>query len=193
MFPGGMEYGEEEVEAAARVIRSRNPFRYYGVGEGPHEVADFEREFAAHLGAKHALMVNAGSSALICGLIGAGVRPGDEVIVPAYTWNATPNAVVATGAIPVLADVDDSLTLDPLDVERQADGADARNPARAHARRPGRHGAPRRDRTERGLASSRTSARRRVRRIAASDSAPSATPVPSACSSTRSSPPARAA
>ncbi len=119
MFPGGMEYGEEEVEAAARVIRSRNPFRYYGVGEGPHEVADFEQEFATHLGARHALMVNAGSSALICGLIGAGVGPGDEVIVPAYTWNATPNAVVAIGAIPVLADIDDSLTLDPTDVERQ--------------------------------------------------------------------------
>jgi 8-amino-3,8-dideoxy-alpha-D-manno-octulosonate transaminase len=119
MFPGGMEYGEEEVEAASRVIRSRNPFRYYGVGEGPHEVLDFEQEFSAHLGAKHALMVNAGSSALICGLIGAGVVPGDEVIVPAYTWNATANAVVAVGAIPVLADIDDSLTLDPEDVEQQ--------------------------------------------------------------------------
>jgi 8-amino-3,8-dideoxy-alpha-D-manno-octulosonate transaminase len=122
MFPGGMEYGEEEVEAAARVIRSRNPFRYYGVGEGPHEVLDFEREFADHLGAKHALMVNAGSSALICGLVGAGVGPGDEVIVPAYTWNATANAVVATGAVPVLADVDESLTLDPEDVEQRLTG-----------------------------------------------------------------------
>jgi 8-amino-3,8-dideoxy-alpha-D-manno-octulosonate transaminase len=119
MFPGGMEYDEEEVEAAARVIRSRNPFRYYGVGEGPHEVADFESEFAAHLGARRALMVNAGSSALICGLIGAGVRPGDEVIVPAYTWNASANAVVACGAVPILADVDESLTLDPEDVERR--------------------------------------------------------------------------
>jgi dTDP-4-amino-4,6-dideoxygalactose transaminase len=119
MFPGGMELGEEEVEAAARVIRSHNVFRYYGVGEGPHEVADFEREFAAFMGAKHALCVNAGSSALICGLIGAGVVPGDEVIVPAYTWNATPNAVIATGGIPRLAEVDDSLTLDPEDVERR--------------------------------------------------------------------------
>ena len=119
MFPGGMEYGEEEVEAAARVIRSRNSFRYYGVGDGPHEVADFEREIAAKMGSKHALMVNAGSSALICGLVGAGVRPGDEVIVPAYTWNASANAVVATGAIPVLAEVDDSLTLDPEDVARK--------------------------------------------------------------------------
>ena len=119
MFPGGMELGEEEVEAAARVIRSHNVFRYYGVDEGPHEVADFEREFAAFMGAKHALCMNAGSSALICGLIGAGVGPGDEVIVPAYTWNATPNAVIASGAVPVLAEVDESLTLDPVDVARR--------------------------------------------------------------------------
>jgi 8-amino-3,8-dideoxy-alpha-D-manno-octulosonate transaminase len=63
--------------------------------------------------------VNAGSSALICGLIGAGVGRGDEVIVPAYTWNATANAVIASGAIPVLADVDESLTLDPEDVLRK--------------------------------------------------------------------------
>jgi 8-amino-3,8-dideoxy-alpha-D-manno-octulosonate transaminase len=119
MFPGGMELGAEEADAAARVIRSHNVFRYYGVGEGPHEVADFEREFAGHMGAKYALCLNAGSSALICGLIGAGVRPGDEVIVPAYTWNATPNAVIAARAVPVLADVDDSLTLDPEDVARK--------------------------------------------------------------------------
>src|SRR5207342_850016 len=97
----------------------RNLFRYYGVGEGPQEVATFEREFAEHLGARNALCVNAGSSALICGLIGAGVGPGDEVIVPAYTWNATPNAVLASGALPVLAEVDDSLTLDPEDVARR--------------------------------------------------------------------------
>jgi dTDP-4-amino-4,6-dideoxygalactose transaminase len=119
MFPGGMELGDEEAEAAARVIRSHNVFRYYGVGAGPHETEEFEREFAAHLGAKHALCVNAGSSALICGLIGAGVRPGDEVIVPAYTWNATANAVVAARAVPVLAEVDDSLTLDPADVRQK--------------------------------------------------------------------------
>jgi 8-amino-3,8-dideoxy-alpha-D-manno-octulosonate transaminase len=119
MFPGGMELGEEEAEAAARVIRSHNVFRYYGVGDGPHEVVDFEREFAAYMGAKHALCLNAGSSALICGLIGAGVGPGDEVIVPAYTWNATANAVIASRAVPVLAEVDDSLTLDPEDVRRK--------------------------------------------------------------------------
>ena len=117
MFPGGMEVGGEELEALARVIESKNLFRYYGVGEGPDEVASFEREFAQHMGAKHALCVNAGSSALICALIGAGIGEGDEVIVPAYTWNATPNAVLASRALPVLAEVDESLTLDPADVE----------------------------------------------------------------------------
>jgi 8-amino-3,8-dideoxy-alpha-D-manno-octulosonate transaminase len=119
MFPGGMELGDDEIAAASRVLRTKNVFRYYGVDDGPHEVADFEREFAGYMGAKHALCVNAGSSALICGLIGAGVGPGDEVIVPAYTWNATPNAVIASGATPVLAEVDDSLTLDPEDVARK--------------------------------------------------------------------------
>jgi 8-amino-3,8-dideoxy-alpha-D-manno-octulosonate transaminase len=119
MYPGGMEVGDEEFAALRRVIESKNLFRYYGVGDGPDEVASFEGEFASHLGAKHALMVNAGSSALICALIGAGVGEGDEVIVPAYTWNATPNAVLATRAVPVLAEVDQSLTLDPEDVERR--------------------------------------------------------------------------
>jgi 8-amino-3,8-dideoxy-alpha-D-manno-octulosonate transaminase len=119
MFPGGMEVGSEELEALARVIESKNLFRYYGVGEGPDEVLSFEREFAEHMGSKHALCVNAGSSALICALIGAGIGEGDEVIVPAYTWNATPNAVLASRALPVLAEVDESLTLDPADVERR--------------------------------------------------------------------------
>ena len=119
MYPGGMEVGDRELEAVARVIRSKNLYRHYGVGEGPLEVDAFEREFAAHIGVRHALCVNAGSSALICGLIGAGVRTGDEVIVPAYTWNATANAVLATGAMPVLAEVDESLTLDPADAERR--------------------------------------------------------------------------
>ena len=119
MFPGGMEVGDEELAALERVIRSKNLFRYYGVGEGPGEVDAFEREFAQLMGAGRALAVNAGSSALICGLIGCGVGPGDEVVVPAYTWNATANAVLASGALPVLAEVDESLTIDPADVERK--------------------------------------------------------------------------
>ena len=119
MFPGGMDVGEEELAAVERVVRSKNLYRHYGVGEGPQEVDTFEREFAEFMGARHALCVNGGSSALLCGLIGAGVGAGDEVIIPAYTWNATPNAVLASSALPVLAEVDESLTLDPADVERR--------------------------------------------------------------------------
>jgi 8-amino-3,8-dideoxy-alpha-D-manno-octulosonate transaminase len=119
MFPGGMEIGDEELRALTRVVQSRNLFRYYGVGDGPQEVDAFEAEFAGSMGAAHALCVNAGSSALICALIATGVGRGDEVIIPAYTWNATANAVLATGAVPVLAEVDDSLTIDPADVERK--------------------------------------------------------------------------
>jgi hypothetical protein len=63
--PGGI-VGKEELEALARVIESKNLFRYYGVGDGPDEVFSFEREFAEHMGSKHALCVNAGSSALVC-------------------------------------------------------------------------------------------------------------------------------
>src|SRR5205823_4271689 len=58
-------------------------------------------------------------SALICGLVGLGVGPGDEVIVPAYTYIATAAAVVAVGAVPVIAEIDESLGLDPADFERK--------------------------------------------------------------------------
>ena len=117
MFPGGMLVDEREAEALAAVIARKCLFRYYGPGEGPREVKNFEQEWCQAFGAPYALCVNAGSSAIICGLIALGAKAGTEVIVPAYTWNATANAVLAAGAMPVLAEVDDSLTLDPADVE----------------------------------------------------------------------------
>jgi dTDP-4-amino-4,6-dideoxygalactose transaminase len=56
---------------------------------------------------------------LLCGLVGLGIGPGDEVIVPAFTWIASASAVVAAGAVPVVAEVDESLTLDPADLENK--------------------------------------------------------------------------
>ena len=117
MFPGGMLVDEREADALAAVIARKCLFRYYGPGEGPREVKSFEEEWCAAFDTPFALCVNAGSSAIICGLIALGATAGTEVIVPAYTWNATANAVLAAGAVPVLAEVDDSLTLDPADVE----------------------------------------------------------------------------
>ncbi len=119
MYPGGMMIDEEEEQAVLEVLRAKRLFRYYGPYEGPSKVAELEQAFAAHMGARHALAVTSGTAALICGLQGIGVGPGDEVIVPAYTWIASAGAIVAVGAIPVLAEVDASLTLDPQDVERK--------------------------------------------------------------------------
>jgi 8-amino-3,8-dideoxy-alpha-D-manno-octulosonate transaminase len=71
------------------------------------------------IGVKYAAAVSSGSGALMCALAGMEVGPGDEVIVPAYTWIASASAVVAMGAVPILAEVDESLTLDPADVRRK--------------------------------------------------------------------------
>ncbi len=107
--------GDEEIEAVTRLLRSQQLFRYR---EGS-EAVSFEQEAAEFLGVRYALMVNSGTSALICALTGIGVGPGDEVIVPGYTYIATAAAVIAVGAVPVIAEVDNSLGLDPADVERK--------------------------------------------------------------------------
>jgi len=111
------EIGQEEIDAVARVIRSGQLFRYRG-GEGG-ECDQCEQELAKKMGADHALLVTSGTVALISGLVGLGIGPGDEVIVPAYTWLASPGAVLHAGAIPVLAEIDESLTLDPEDFARK--------------------------------------------------------------------------
>ncbi|MER8182952.1 DegT/DnrJ/EryC1/StrS family aminotransferase [Kitasatospora sp. NPDC094015] len=91
--------GEEEAEAAAAAVRSG------WVAQGPR-VAEFERAFADHLGVPHAVAVSSCTTALHLALIGAGVGPGDEVVVPSLSFIATANAVTYVGAVPVFADVD---------------------------------------------------------------------------------------
>jgi dTDP-4-amino-4,6-dideoxygalactose transaminase len=113
-----LRIGEEEIRAVARVIRSRALFRYGDPKSGhPNECAKFERELADMVEKRHAVLVTSGTAALICGLAGLEVGPGDEVIVPGYTFIATALAPLAVGAIPVIAEIDESLTLDPKDVE----------------------------------------------------------------------------
>ncbi len=109
--------GKEEVDAVQRVIESKQLFRYLGGNES--ESARFEAEWAAKIGAKYAVAVTSGTAALITGLVGMGVGPGDEVIVPAYTFMATALAALAVGAGPIIAEVDESLTIDPADVARK--------------------------------------------------------------------------
>lgn len=119
MFPGGMRIGAAEEEAVLEVLRAKRLFRYYGPNPGPSKVEELEQSFARFMGRKYAVAVTSGTAALICGLQGLGIGPGDEVIVPGYTWIASASAVVAVGAVPVLADVDASYTLDAADFERK--------------------------------------------------------------------------
>jgi 8-amino-3,8-dideoxy-alpha-D-manno-octulosonate transaminase len=117
-FPGMHFVDDKEAEAVVRVLRSRSLFRYYGI-DLQSEVDAFEREFAEFIGVKHALAVSSGSAALQTALSALGVGPGQEVIVPAYMWVAVIAAVVNLGAIPVLADINETFALDSADVERR--------------------------------------------------------------------------
>lgn len=119
MYPGGMLIDEEEEREVLEVLRNRRLFRYYGPQPGPSKADQLEELFAQQAGTRHALAVTSGTAALVCALHGIGVGPGDEVILPAYTWIASASAVTAVGAVPVMAEVDDTLTLDPADLERK--------------------------------------------------------------------------
>jgi 8-amino-3,8-dideoxy-alpha-D-manno-octulosonate transaminase len=119
MYPGGMEIGEEEKQQVLEVLDRKYLFRYYGPEQYPSKVRELEMKFAARVGSKYALAVNSCTSALITALVGCGVGPGDEVIVSGYTFFASCAAIVAAKAIPVIAEVDETLTIDVDDIERK--------------------------------------------------------------------------
>ncbi|MBU4214665.1 MAG: DegT/DnrJ/EryC1/StrS family aminotransferase [Actinobacteria bacterium] len=104
--------GDEERAAVDRVLRSGM------LAQGP-EVMAFEQEFSAHFGLDRACVaVSSGTSGLHLGLLSSGVKVGDEVIVPSFTFAATANSVALTGATPVFADIDpDDFCLAPAAVE----------------------------------------------------------------------------
>jgi perosamine synthetase len=103
--------GAEERAAVDRVLRS-------GMLAGGPEVAAFEQEFSQLVEGHHCIAVNSGTSALHLGLLAAGIGAGDEVIVPSFTFAATANSVVLSGATPVFVDIEpDHFCLDPMAVE----------------------------------------------------------------------------
>lgn len=117
MRPTALTTTGRSVVATSRVVL-RGEFGRFGRGHRS-EVASFERELATAMQAEYALAVNSGTSALVAALVGVGVGPGDEVLIPAYTWVSTAAAALAVGAAPVLVEVDRSLTLDPVDLKRK--------------------------------------------------------------------------
>ena len=104
--------GREEAEAVVKVIES-------GMVAQGHVTAEFEKAFASYCGVKHAVATSNGTTALHAALLAGGIGPGDEVIVPSFTFIATATSVSMCGATPVFADVDDRIfTLDPASVEK---------------------------------------------------------------------------
>jgi 8-amino-3,8-dideoxy-alpha-D-manno-octulosonate transaminase len=117
-YIGPQFFDEREKQALMEVMESGSPFRYWGPGK-PTKVLRFEEGFAQHMGTRFALGVTSGTAALDCAITGLGVGPGDEVIVPAYTWWSDYTCVVHAGALPVFADIDRTLNIDPKDFERK--------------------------------------------------------------------------
>jgi 8-amino-3,8-dideoxy-alpha-D-manno-octulosonate transaminase len=120
-FPGPLYYDNEERQELMDVVNRRAPFRWYGIGPkggNPEKCNQFEREFAAHQHTKYCVAVTSGTMALYTAMAALGVGPGDEVILPAWTWYSCYNAIVAAGATPIFAEIDDSLNIDPSDIER---------------------------------------------------------------------------
>ncbi|HVC27628.1 MAG TPA: DegT/DnrJ/EryC1/StrS family aminotransferase [Nitrososphaerales archaeon] len=109
--------GKEEKDAVMAVLES-------GVltnasYEGGKFVKEFEGKLKARVGTKHAVAVNSGTAALHTSLVAYGIGPGDEVIVPAFTFEATANVVLACGAKPVFADIKEDYNIDPGDVRKK--------------------------------------------------------------------------
>jgi dTDP-4-amino-4,6-dideoxygalactose transaminase len=103
--------GEEEIENVVEVLKSGM------IAQGP-KVMEFEEKFANWIGAKYGIATNSGTSALHVALLACGIGEGDEVITTPFTFIATGNAIVYTGATPVFADIDlDTYTIDPDKIE----------------------------------------------------------------------------
>ena len=117
-YIGPQFFDKCEEQALLEVLESGSPFRFWGPSK-PMKVLRFEENFAKYMGTRFALGVTSGTAALDCAVAGLGIGPGDEVIVPAYTWWSDYTCVVHAGALPVFADIDRTFNLDPKDFERK--------------------------------------------------------------------------
>lgn len=118
-MPGHEIIGQEEQEEVLDVLSRKVLFRYEFDGErqGVYKVREFENAFADYCGTKHALAVSSGTAALRVALAALGIGPGDEVITQGFTFVATWEAILDAGALPVFAEMNGSLCLDPNDLE----------------------------------------------------------------------------
>ena len=115
--PLGGWFTDEEVQAVMETLRDSMDWR---TGFGGPEIGQFEAAFAAVTGSRYALVMNSGTATLHSAYFAVGVGPGDEVLVPSYTWHASATPVIHCAATPVFCDIrPESLTIDPVDLERR--------------------------------------------------------------------------
>ena len=118
-MPGFEVFGDEERKEVNDVLESGVLMRYGfdAMRNGHWKAREFEEAFAGRMQAKHCQLVSSGTSALTVALAAAGVGEGDEVIMPTFTFVASFESIMMLGAVPVLVDINDTLTLDPKAVE----------------------------------------------------------------------------
>ena len=118
-MPGFEVFGDEERKQVNDVLESGVLMRYGfdGMRNGHWKAKEFEKAFAARMSSEYCQLVSSGTSALTVALVAAGLGAGDEVIMPTFTFVASFESIMAIGAVPVLVDIDDTLTLDPVAVE----------------------------------------------------------------------------
>jgi dTDP-4-amino-4,6-dideoxygalactose transaminase len=102
--------GDEEIEALKKLFDRKRFYRYQSTYESECDL--FEAEFSTLFNTNHSILLSSGTNALILALLSAGIRPGDEVLIPTYTFVATASAVIHAGAIPVLVNINSDLSLD---------------------------------------------------------------------------------
>lgn len=119
--PGYYLIGQEEIDEVMDVFSSGHLSRYGDLNDPgfKHKVYSLEREFAKYCNCKYGLATSSGTGSILISLLAMGLKPGDEVIVPAYTFVATYSATIFAGLVPVLAEIDESLTLDPNEIEKK--------------------------------------------------------------------------
>jgi len=115
---GPLFYDAAEKEQVDQVVETGVPFRFTARrGVAPVKVSTYEKEFASKIGTRFALALSSGTAALECAIAALQIGPGDEVILPAWTWHSDCTAIVRAGALPVFAEIDESFNLDPADIE----------------------------------------------------------------------------
>ncbi len=117
--PGSFMFGEEERKEVMEVLDGRYLFRYGDENTDgyTHKVVDFEKALKETMGVEYAVATTSGTCSLLAALVALNIGAGDEVIVPGYTFIASISSIMLSGAIPVLAEIDESLTIDPTKIE----------------------------------------------------------------------------